>query len=104
MDRHYSRANMYKLDCDWRHDTWHINHKYQDMDRHIVDLCTLDRTDTEHRSYILDGNRVVHPNSQAGMNKLDDFVFHDNHYTSHMVMDDTDYPLAVANMLLQGQQ
>lgn len=55
--------------------------------------------DNDHRLCILDGNRVVHPNSQANMNKLDDFVFHDNHYTSHTVMDDTDYPLAMANTL-----
>lgn len=64
-------------------------------------LCQMD---TEHQSCILDDNRAVHPNIQLSMSKLDDFVLHDNHYTSHTVTDDTmDYPLAMANMLLESK-
>lgn len=79
------------------------------MDLHIFDLYMLYQTDTERQSCILDDNRVVRPNIQVNMNKLDDFVFHDIHYRTHTVTDDTGYLLAMANMLffdrkLQVQQ
>lgn len=99
MDHRCNHAYMNKLDYDLQRGTEHVNRKYQDMDRHIVDLHKIYQKHIERWSYTLDDSRAARPNIPVNMNKPDDFERHGNRCINRMAMANMDYLSVWADML-----